>query len=166
MNLDKAVKLRSEGKLEESNKMLINLVNENPDDAIINYQCAWSYDVLEKETDAIAYYENAIRLGLPDEVLKEAYLGLGSTYRTIGEYEKSKKTLELAMNKFKDNSLKVFYAMTLYNLENYSESMNILLKLLAETSKDNTIKGYSRAIEFYSDKLDQIYDTSIIGGEK
>jgi len=156
MNLDKAVKLRGEGQLEESNRMLINLVNENPDDAIINYQCAWSFDVLEKETDAIAYYEKAIRLGLPDENLKDAYLGLGSTYRTIGEYEKSKKTFELAINQFDDNSLKVFYAMTLYNLGNHSESMNILLKLLAETSNDNTIKEYSRAIRFYSDKLDQI----------
>lgn len=157
MTLEKAIKLRSEGKLEESNKILLRLVDENPDDAMINYQCAWSFDVLEKETEAITYYEKAIALGLPDEDLKEAYLGLGSTYRTIGEYEKSKKTFEVAMKKFNDKSLKVFYAMTLYNLENHSESMNILLKLLAETSNDNTINDYRRAIEFYSDKLDQVF---------
>lgn len=157
MTLEKAIKLRSEGKLEESNEILLKLVSENPDDAMINYQCAWSFDVLEKETEAIEYYEKAIALGLPEEDLKEAYLGLGSTYRTIGEYEKSKRTFELAMKKFNDKSLKVFYAMTLYNLENHSESMNILLKLLAETSNDNTIKDYSRAIEFYSDKLDRVF---------
>jgi tetratricopeptide (TPR) repeat protein len=157
MTLEKAIKLRSEGKLEESNKILLKLVGENPDDAMINYQCAWSFDVLEKETEAIEYYEKAIALGLPDEDLKEAYLGLGSTYRTIGEYDKSKKTFEVAMKKFNDKSLKVFYSMTLYNLENHSESMNILLKLLAETSNDNTINDYRRAIEFYSDKLDQVF---------
>lgn len=157
MELDRAVKLRSEGKLEESNKILINLVRDNPNDAMINYQCAWSFDVLEKETEAIAYYEKAIELGLPDSDLKEAYLGLASTYRTIGQYDKSKEIFEKAIKKFDDNSLKVFYAMTLYNLENHSNSMEILLKIIAEHSDDDSIIGYSKAIEFYSDKLDEIF---------
>lgn len=157
MSIEKAVELRKEGKLEESNEILINLVKEFPDDAIINYQCAWSFDVLEKEVEAIEYYEKAINLGLPNEDLKEAYLGLGSTYRTIGEYEKSKKIFESAMAKFDDNSLKVFYAMTLYNLGEHSSSMEILLKIISETTNDNSIIGYSKAIEFYSDKLDKVF---------
>lgn len=76
-------------------------------DAMINYQCAWSFDVLEKEREAISYYEIAIQLGLPDE--------------------------------------------------QHAESMSILLKLLAETSDDQSIKQFSRAIEFYSDQLDKIF---------
>lgn len=118
---------------------------------------AWSFDVLEQEAEAIKYYEKAIELGLPDEDLKEAYLGLGSTYRTIGEYEKSKKVFENAIDRFDDHSLKVFYAMTLYNLEAHGESMEILLKLLAETSSDKSINSYQKAIMFYSDKLDQLF---------
>jgi len=157
MNINEAVKLRNEGKLEESNKMLVALVNQTPEDAMTNYQCAWSFDVLEQEVEAIEYYEKAITLGLPDEDLKEAYLGLGSTYRTIGEYDKSKKTFEKAMDRFDDNALKVFYAMTLYNLEDHSQAMETLLKLLSETSNDNSIKGYRKAIEFYSDKLDKLF---------
>lgn len=155
MNIFKAIKLREEGKLEESNVMLIKLVGEFPNDAMINYQCAWSFDVLEKEVEAIRYYENAIDLGLPDADLKEAYLGLGSTYRSIGEYDKSKEVFEDAITKFDDNSLKVFYAMTLYNLEKHSSSMEILLRMIAEVSEDESIRGYSKAIEFYSDKLDR-----------
>ncbi len=157
MNIDEAVKLRNEGKLEESNKMLVALVNQTPENAMTNYQCGWSFDVLEKEVEAIEYYEKAITLGLPDEELKEAYLGLGSTYRTIGEYDKSKKTFEKAMYRFDDNALKVFYAMTLYNLEDHSQAMETLLKLLADTSNDNSIRGYRKAIEFYSDKLDKLF---------
>lgn len=157
MSIEKAVKLRKEGKLEESNDLLIKLAKEFPENAMVNYQCAWSYDVLEKEVEAIEYYEKAISLGLPNDDLKEAYLGLGSTYRTIGEYEKSKKIFKSAMAKFDDNSLKVFYAMTLYNLEEHSGSMEILLRIISETTNDNSLIGYSKAIEFYSDKLDKVF---------
>ncbi len=115
------------------------------------------FDVLEKEVEAIAYYEKAIALGLPDEDLKEAYLGLASTYRTIGDYEKSKETFMSAMEKFDDKSLEVFYAMTLYNLEEHANSMEILLKIIADTSNDKSISAYSRAINFYADKLDKVF---------
>lgn len=157
MNIDKAVQLRKEGKLEESNELLLKLVKEFPEDAMVNYQCAWSFDVLEKEVEAIAYYEKAIALGLPDEDLKEAYLGLASTYRTIGDYEKSKETFMSAMEKFDDKSLEVFYAMTLYNLKEHVTSMEILLKIIADTSDDKSISAYSRAINFYADKLDKVF---------
>lgn len=158
MRVEEAIKLRSLGKLIESNELLKSLVREYPDDAIVNYQCAWSYDVLELEKEAIPYYEKSIALGLPDEDLKEAYLGLGSTYRVIGNYEKSKCIFEEAISKFDDNSLKVFYAMTLYNLKTHSQSMDILLKLLATTSEDQSIKRYSKAINYYSSNLDHVVD--------
>lgn len=157
MKLEKAIKLRKEGKLKESNEILIKLVEKFPEDPIINYQCAWSFDVLEKEVEAIGYYEKAINLGLPDKDLKEAYLGLGSTYRTIGEYEKSREIFEDAIAKFDDDSLKVFYAMTLYNLKEHSKSMELLLKIIAAKTNDSNINTYSKAIKFYSDKLDNLF---------
>lgn len=88
--LKKAIKLRETGKLKEANSILIDLVKKFPDDAYINYQCAWSFDVLELEVEAIKFYKKAIEIGLSDKDLKEAYLGLGSTYRTIGKYENTK----------------------------------------------------------------------------
>jgi len=47
--------------------------------------------------------------------------------------------------------------MTLYNLNEHSEAMKILLENLAETSSDENIKSYKKAISFYSDKLDNIF---------
>lgn len=156
--LETAIQLRREGKLKESNEILINLVNKYPNNSIINYQCAWSFDVLGLEKEAVQYYEKAIMLGLPDEDLQGAFLGLGSTYRTLGEYEKSKEVLEKGLARFTDDkAMKVFYAMTLYNLNDYSKAMEILLTNLAETSSDENIKKYKKAIEFYSDKLDEIW---------
>ena len=71
-----AIELRGEGKLNESNEILKYLVKSNPDDAIVNYQYAWSFDVLGKEAEAVPYYEKALHLGLDD---KDA---LGALYWT------------------------------------------------------------------------------------
>lgn len=152
-----AIQLREDGKLEKSNEILLKLAEEYNDNAIISYQCAWSFDVLGMEKKAVPYYEKAIKLGLEEDDLKGAYLGLGSTYRSLGEYENSKGIFEEALSKFKeDRSIKIFYAMTLYNLKDYSGAMEILLKNIAETSMDENIRMYKKAIEFYSDKLDEI----------
>lgn len=47
--------------------------------------------------------------------------------------------------------------MTLYNLKEYHHAMELLLKCLLATTKDSDILVYRTAIEFYSDKLDEIW---------
>ncbi|MFZ5353509.1 MAG: tetratricopeptide repeat protein [Bacillota bacterium] len=154
-DIEKAILLRESDKAEEAIYILKSVITINERDPIANYQCAWCHDVLGRETEAVPYYEAAIENGLAGEALEGAYLGLGSTYRAIGEYEKSKSVFEEGMKKFPDNlDLQVFYAMTLYNLGQYSRAMEILLRIIADTSEDKNIKTYSWAIEFYSDKLD------------
>ena len=59
-----AIQLRTEKKLQQSNEQLIQLAAENPQDAFVQYQTAWSYDLLGEEQQAIPYYEQAIALGL------------------------------------------------------------------------------------------------------
>jgi len=48
--------------------------------------------------------------------------------------------------------------MTLYNLSEHSKAMEILLNTLIHTTKHEGIKDYSKAIEFYSDKLDKTWE--------
>lgn len=157
--LEIAIALREEGKLKESNEILVTLAKHYPDNSIINYQCAWSFDVLSLEKEAVPYYEKAISIGLPEIELQGAILGLGSTYRTLGKYQKSREIFEKGLAKFTDDrAMKVFYAMTLYNLNEHSKAMEILLTNLAQTSSDENIKTYKKAIEFYSNKLDEILD--------
>lgn len=156
--LEDAIKLREKGQLEKSNEILLNLASIYPDNPIINYQCGWSFDALGLEKEAVKYYEKAISIGLPEEDMQNALIGLGSTYRVLGEYEKSKAVFKKAIEKFPDNTaMKVFYAMTLYNLNECSKAMEILLNCLVRTSSDETISRYRKAIEFYSDKLDEIW---------
>lgn len=154
--LKKIIELRRDGEKLKALDIIKNYLKENPNDSIANYQCAWCYDALEQEKDAIPYYLRAIENGLSSENLEGAYLGLGSTYRSIGEYKKSDEIFKRAMIEFPENKdFKVFYSMTLYNLGDHKKSIEILLKIISETSNDNRIKSYKDAILFYSDKLDK-----------
>lgn len=156
--LDKAMDLRKDGKHKEFNELLIDLVEEFPENASINYQCAWSFDLLGEEAQAVPFYEKAIKIGLSPNELEGALLGLGSTYRTLGEYEKSKSTFLKGIELFPHNKvIQTFYSMTLYNLQEHGKAMELLLNCLIETTKDAEILNYKKAIDFYSDKLDEIW---------
>lgn len=151
-----AIELRKSGQPERSNGLILELVTEYPEDPLLNYQCAWSFDLLGEEGKAVPYYEKAISLGLEKEELEGALVGLGSTYRTLGRYQESQETFLKGIDLFPaNNAMKTFYAMTLYNLKEHQAAMEILLKCLSETSADKEITAYKRAIEFYSDKLDE-----------
>lgn len=138
--------------------LLSKLVLEFPDNALVNYHFAWSFDVLGLEADAVPYYEKAIQIGLNETNAMGAFIGLGSTYRALGQYDKSEIVFEKGIEQFPENkAMKTFYAMTLYNLGKHREAMEILLTSIAHSTNDSEILSYKRAIEFYADKLDQIW---------
>jgi tetratricopeptide (TPR) repeat protein len=157
--LDLAINLRNAGRKKESNELLVKLVEKFHGDAFINYQCAWSFDLLGDESAAVPFYENAINLGLSGKDLEGALVGLGSTYRTLGEYEKSKQVLLKGMDLFPNNkAIRVFYSLTLYNLKDHDYAMELLLTCLIDTSSDKEILNYKKALNFYSDKLNEIWN--------
>ncbi len=62
------------------------------------------------------------------------------------------------MELFPDNhAIQVFYSMTLYNLKEHSKAMELILKCLINTTNDKEILSYKRALNFYSDKLDETW---------
>lgn len=156
--LNKAIELRSQKNYYESEKILQKLINDHPNNAQVYYHYAWLCDNMERETEARPKYEKALELGLNGEDLKGCYLGLGSTYRCIGEYEKSIALFDKAINEFPtNNEYKVFKAMALYNVDKHKEAMYLLLNVIAATSNDKGIQEYQKAIAYYSDKLDKKY---------
>jgi len=156
--LKKAIEFRESGKLLESKTLLLDLLKLYPSNPDVWYQCAWVHDLLELEREAIPYYQKALELGLQDEDRKGALLGLGSTYRVLGMYEQSKVIFEKAIHEYpEDNEYRVFLAMAKYNLKEYDQAMEILLKLLSETSSDTGIQSYKKAIQYYSNKLDKVW---------
>lgn len=157
-SLIKAIQLRKDNKPDQALVILTELLKSNPNDPNINYQTAWTNDFMGKESEAVPFYEKAIANGLTGEDRKGAMLGLGSTYRCLGEYQKSLKIFDQAVNEFaSDRSLKVFRTLTLHNLGQSEEAVGQLLIQLLDTTSDQTIKSYDKALRFYSDKLSQTW---------
>ncbi|AKG34280.1 tetratricopeptide repeat protein [Paenibacillus durus] len=131
---------------------------QDPFYAELLYQIAWTHDVMGLESAAVPFYEQSLSAGLAKKWRPGALLGLGSTYRTLGQYEQSENVLRRAIEDYPQHrEFQVFYAMTLYNLRQNDKAMGVLLHLLADTSGDPGISEYARAISFYADKLDQVW---------
>ncbi|MGG2015037.1 tetratricopeptide repeat protein [Bacillus sp. S10(2024)] len=152
--LKKAIQLRNENKFAQSREILLSLTNftQNPE---ILYQCACTHDAMGMETEAVSYYEKAIELGLEGESLRGAYIGLGSTYRCIREYEKAIATLEEGIKLYPDDdAMKVFLSIAKYNVQSHEDAMKLLLEVVVKTEG---VKNYERAITFYKDHLNEIF---------
>jgi tetratricopeptide (TPR) repeat protein len=156
--LARAIKLREEEKHEQARQLLLQLHAEFPHDPQVNYQCAWIHDILGLEREAIPFYEKATQAGLDGEELKSALLGMGSTFRCIGEYQKSIDTFQHGLTLFPDShEFNVFLAMAYYNIGEHAKAMELLLNSLVDISNDEGVLRYQRAIRFYSDKLNQTW---------
>ena len=157
IDLDKIKKMREEGRDNDALNYVRELADKFPKDAYIQCQSAFLHDSLNREAEAVKFYENAISLGLSTEDERDAYLGLGSTYRALGQFQKSKETFLKGLELFPEaNQFQVFLAMTLYNLGEHHEAMKRLLLVLANTSNDSNVTQYGRAIRSYAEDLDSI----------
>lgn len=156
--LEEVIRLRQAEQYDEALQRLEALLTADPNDPLVNYHCAWTHDAMGDENGAVPFYKRAIENGLAGDDLKGAFLGLGSTYRCLGRYEESAQVLRQAIQQFPGvRQFEVFLALTLYNLGEHASAMELLVKNLAETSEDETIKRYRRALLFYADKLDQTW---------
>lgn len=156
--LDDAIRLRESGNPAESLKVLELLLDQGHTSAAVWYQAAWACDCLGKEAKAAEYYESAIAAGLAGDDLRGALLGLGSTYRCLGEYEKSLAVFGDGVARFpEDKAIQAFRALTLYNLGQYEDSVATLLKLLVETTANQDIRAYSKALNHYATTLNHVH---------
>lgn len=170
--LAEAIQLRETGRakqdqviLEEARTILLELVAAYPDEAEITYQTAIVHDNLGLERESIPFFVQTLTQGLsgPDIATKlmkreRAFLGLGSTYRGLGEYQQAEETLRQGLREFpQSRPLQVFLAMTLYNMQRYKEAMELVLTNLLETTSDETLQYFKRGLLFYALHLDETW---------
>jgi predicted Zn-dependent protease len=157
--LARAVALREAGALDEARELLLELSAAAPDDAQVACQTAWVHDALGLERDAVPYYVAALDgTGLSAVERRGALLGLGSTYRTLGQYTEAVAVLEAGVHEFPtDRALAVFLAIAQYNTGDAKEAVSGLLTLLVDTTSDQEIQRYHRAITQYAEDLDRVW---------
>src|SRR5436305_241013 len=68
------------------------------------YDEACAFDRSGREAEAIPCYEEALELGLPDVVRRQALLGLGSSYRNVLRHADAIGLLESAVAEYPDDA--------------------------------------------------------------
>ncbi|AWO80304.1 tetratricopeptide repeat protein [Serratia marcescens] len=149
--------LKTQGRYQEATALALRQLTAEPEAAMLHFQLACLYDVQGLEQQAIPCYLTALARDLPPAQRREAWLGLGSTYRALGEYSASLRAFDDGLAEFPQaNELMLFRAMALYNLGENKRAVTDLLLLLADTSSDPDIRGYQRAIRHYAADLSLI----------
>ncbi|MFI9628475.1 tetratricopeptide repeat protein [Streptomyces sp. NPDC052042] len=150
-----AVRLRVEGRPEEARSLLLSLSAAHPTDAEVAYQTAWVHDVLGLEAEAVPFYERCLHgPGLSEEDRRGALLGLGSTHRVLGRYDRAVEVLSAGVEEFPDDgALRAFLAMALFNTGEYHACTRLLLELVAADGQDPYVRQYRKAIEHYARDL-------------
>lgn len=152
--LEAIVGARAHGQSEEILPRLKSLDERHPNVAEINYQLAWSYDVLGRAAEALPYYEKAIALGLPPNELSGALLGLGNTLRALGQQVRAAEVLRSGKSQFPENrEFDVFLALALHDLGQHSPAMQLMIETLCDTTEDPGLTAYQRAIRHAAAKL-------------
>lgn len=154
---EKANNMIVAGDLAGARPILIKLCDENPDNASFQYRAACVHDGLGLEAEAVPFYVAAFRLGLTGEELLGAYVGLGSTYRLLGQFSKSIEVLLEGSQKFPDNQcLKIFEAMTLHESGRHNLAVAMLLHCAADKPGDQSVAMYRRAIQQYAEDFGKV----------
>lgn len=157
--IEQAKTWRQDNQLEESQQLLLELLQQYPKDAQVLFEVGGSYDVLGEERQAIPYYRQAIETGLKGSDLQECLVCLGSSLRVTGAFAEAVEVLEEAVERFPNkNSGKLFLALTYYSQEQYEEAMRLLLTVLLETTQDEDVLAYSDALHYYKDNLNELVE--------
>jgi tetratricopeptide (TPR) repeat protein len=157
--LTRAKELRQSDKLEESQDLLLALLEEYPQDPQVLFEVGGAYDVMGWENLAIPYYQDSINQGLEGPELQECLVCLGSSLRFIGEADEAVSTLLKATEQFpENNSGRAFLALAYFSNDQYEESVRLLLELLLDTTEDTGILAYEETLDFYKDNLDEVWE--------
>ena len=137
---------RAHGQSEELFPRLQKLDRTHPNIAEINYQLGWTCDVLGRGKEALPYYEKAVALGLPPNELSGALIGLGTTLRELGQFDRSAEVLSSGNAQFPGNrEFDVFLALTRHAQGQHTAALQLLIDTLCATTEDPGLTAYQRA---------------------
>jgi tetratricopeptide (TPR) repeat protein len=151
--------LRRDDELDESQAVLLELLDSYPDHPLVLYEVGGSFDVLGKEPEAIPYYRQAVAAGLSGTDLQECLVCLGSSLRVIGVFEEAVEVLKQTVDQFPEkNSGQVFLALAYYSDGQEDKAVSLLLDILLKTTNDEDILSFAGTLDYYKDNLDEVWE--------
>ncbi len=145
--LDAIVGARHGGRVDSVLGQLQTLAARHPNVAEIEYQLAWTLDVLARPAEAVPHYEKAVALGLAPNELSGALIGLGMAHRALGEAARAVAVLRSARTQFPDHrEIDAFLALALHDAGESREAVRLLVEALCDTTEDPGIAAAQRAL--------------------
>ncbi len=149
--------LRDVGRYEDYLDAARTLAREHPSEVLVRLEAAYACDSFGAEHDAIAHYDAAQALGVPDEKRREFSLGYGSTLRNVGRTSEALSVLSAAVRASpEDRGLRALLALALLSAGRAGCAVAELLDVALSLADPQTARDFcvvDRALAHYRDQL-------------
>lgn len=143
-------RLKAKGRHEEAIHQLSVWLEGDPTNPILLYEMALALDNQGRESEAIPYYQNALKAGMDPMHQLHAIIGLGSSLRVVGRLAESHQVLEDGLNQYPgDDALRVFLSLTEERMGNYGDAIGLLLDVIVHSGQSDQLALYRPAIRHY-----------------
>jgi cyanophycin synthetase len=123
-------------------------------DAVTEYELGGEHDSSGRPAEAVPYYERALELGLPDELVPRCLLQLASSLRNLDRNDEALAIFDDAIARFPDDAaLPLFRAFLLADLGREREALVSVLHLARTRIDAPEIHRYARSLEGYTRDL-------------
>lgn len=111
---------------------------------------AYQHDREGRERDAIRYYDEAYRIGVPEPERKRFLVGYGSTLRNVGRIDDAVAILAQAVADYPDYpAFTAFLALALLDAGHAQAAVAAMLGCALDVARAGVFDGYERALGEY-----------------
>lgn len=124
-----------------------DLLAQHPGNPALVFEVAGAYDTAGREAEARTRYEEALRLGLTGDRLRQCLCQYGSTLRWLGELDASLAILDRGLAEFPGSeSVRIFRALTLTDLGRHDEAVADLLSIATDHAAVTDLGRYATGL--------------------
>ena len=146
--------LRAAGNHDQVLALAKTLVADFPADAHVQFEAACAHDRIGREHDAIRYYDEVYRLGIPADIRRRFLVGYGSTLRNVGRIDDAVAILGEAVRDDPDYpAFAAFLALALLSAGEPRAALAAMLGCALDAARPNVFEGYERALAEYHREL-------------
>ncbi len=120
------------GMIDEALDFFQNLVDRFPSEPLAHLGYAVLMDNIGRESEAIPLYLTALEMELEGMNLRDALVGVASSYRTLGESDEACRYINRALKEFPEDPVVLsFAALIYYDKCDYGEAVYLLGKAMS-----------------------------------